>query len=101
MLPLACVSNDKKGISLINPQAVNLDAYKEKLEQAIKSYERQVYSPEIYVCGRVSVFFLGTGYFLTHALLNTHNSACWHTLIHHQHVGEMFIFFKIADCKNR
>ncbi|NWU28587.1 VWA3B protein, partial [Dyaphorophyia castanea] len=44
MLPLACVSNDKKGISLINPQAVNLHAYKEKLEQAIKSYERQVYS---------------------------------------------------------
>ncbi|NXH99262.1 VWA3B protein, partial [Pachycephala philippinensis] len=41
MLPLARVSNDKKGISLINPQAVNLDAYKEKLEQAIKSYERQ------------------------------------------------------------
>ncbi|NXM45392.1 VWA3B protein, partial [Gymnorhina tibicen] len=58
MLPLACVSNEKKEISLINPQAVNLDAYKEKLEQAIKSYERQVYSPEIYVCSRVSIFFL-------------------------------------------
>ncbi|KAM4790014.1 LOW QUALITY PROTEIN: von Willebrand factor A domain-containing protein 3B [Cyanocitta cristata] len=42
MLPLARVSNDKKGISLINPQAVNLDAYKEKLEQAIKSYERRL-----------------------------------------------------------
>ncbi|NXE96793.1 VWA3B protein, partial [Menura novaehollandiae] len=41
MFPLARVSNDKKGITLINPQAVNLDAYKEKLEQAIKSYERQ------------------------------------------------------------
>lgn len=40
MLPLAHVSNDKKRITLINPQAVNLDAYKEKLEQAIKSYER-------------------------------------------------------------
>ncbi|NWU66865.1 VWA3B protein, partial [Pterocles burchelli] len=43
ILPLAHVSNDKKQITLINPQAVNLDAYKEKLEQAIKSYERQVY----------------------------------------------------------
>ncbi|XP_074949471.1 von Willebrand factor A domain-containing protein 3B isoform X1 [Phalacrocorax aristotelis] len=42
MLPLAHVSNDKKQIALINPQAVNLDAYKEKLEQAIKSYERRL-----------------------------------------------------------
>ncbi|KAM6419820.1 von Willebrand factor A domain-containing protein 3B [Pluvialis apricaria] len=42
MLPLAHVSNDKKRITLINPQAVNLDAYKEKLEQAIKSYERRL-----------------------------------------------------------
>ncbi|XP_010291230.1 PREDICTED: LOW QUALITY PROTEIN: von Willebrand factor A domain-containing protein 3B [Phaethon lepturus] len=42
MLPLAHVSNDKKQITLINPQAVNLDAYKEKLEQAIKSYERRL-----------------------------------------------------------
>ncbi|KAF1479715.1 von Willebrand factor A domain-containing protein 3B, partial [Eudyptula minor novaehollandiae] len=41
MLPLAHVSNDKKRITLVNPQAVNLDAYKEKLKQAIKSYERQ------------------------------------------------------------
>ncbi|XP_064931564.1 von Willebrand factor A domain-containing protein 3B isoform X5 [Columba livia] len=41
MLPLAHVSN-KKRITLINPQAVNLDAYKEKLEQAIKSYERRL-----------------------------------------------------------
>ncbi|KAI1241718.1 hypothetical protein IHE44_0005206 [Lamprotornis superbus] len=41
MLPLAHVHSDKKGIALINPRAVNLDAYKEKLEQAIKSYERQ------------------------------------------------------------
>ncbi|NXC98749.1 VWA3B protein, partial [Certhia familiaris] len=48
VLPLAHVSGDKKGIALINPWAVNLDAYKEKLEQAIKSYERQVYSPEIH-----------------------------------------------------
>uniref|UniRef100_A0A8C3KFU8 Uncharacterized protein n=1 Tax=Calidris pygmaea TaxID=425635 RepID=A0A8C3KFU8_9CHAR len=42
MLPFAHVSNDKKQITLINPQAVNLDAYKEKLEQAIKSYERRL-----------------------------------------------------------
>lgn len=44
ILSLAHLSNDKKQITLINPQAVNLDAYKEKLEQAIKSFERQVYS---------------------------------------------------------
>lgn len=43
MLPLARASSDKKGIALTNPLAVNLGAYKEKLEQAIKSYERQVY----------------------------------------------------------
>ncbi|XP_072709363.1 von Willebrand factor A domain-containing protein 3B [Ciconia boyciana] len=42
MLPLAHLGNDKKHITLINPQAVNLDAYKEKLEQAIKSYERRL-----------------------------------------------------------
>ncbi|XP_039246499.1 von Willebrand factor A domain-containing protein 3B isoform X4 [Pipra filicauda] len=42
ILPLAHVSNDKKGITLINPQAVNLVAYKEKLEQAIKSYKRHL-----------------------------------------------------------
>ncbi|NXR57533.1 VWA3B protein, partial [Rhadina sibilatrix] len=42
MLPLAHVSSDKKRIALINPWAVNLDAYKEKLEQAIKSYERRL-----------------------------------------------------------
>ncbi|KFP28792.1 von Willebrand factor A domain-containing protein 3B, partial [Colius striatus] len=42
MFPLAHVTNDKKWITLINPQAVNLDAYKEKLEQAIKSYERRL-----------------------------------------------------------
>ncbi|XP_032536578.1 von Willebrand factor A domain-containing protein 3B isoform X7 [Chiroxiphia lanceolata] len=42
ILPLAHVSNDKKEITLINPQAVNLVAYKEKLEQAIKSYKRRL-----------------------------------------------------------
>uniref|UniRef100_A0A8B9QMS5 Uncharacterized protein n=1 Tax=Apteryx owenii TaxID=8824 RepID=A0A8B9QMS5_APTOW len=36
------INNDQKRITLINPQAVNLDAYKEKLEQAIKSYERRL-----------------------------------------------------------
>ncbi|XP_032297482.1 von Willebrand factor A domain-containing protein 3B isoform X2 [Coturnix japonica] len=42
ILSLAHLSSDKKRITLINPQAVNLDAYKEKLEQAIKSYERRL-----------------------------------------------------------
>uniref|UniRef100_A0A8B9N7C8 Uncharacterized protein n=1 Tax=Accipiter nisus TaxID=211598 RepID=A0A8B9N7C8_9AVES len=42
ILPLAHVSKDKKWITLINPQVVNLDTYKEKLEQAIKSYERRL-----------------------------------------------------------
>ncbi|EMP32473.1 von Willebrand factor A domain-containing protein 3B [Chelonia mydas] len=50
VLPLAHVSNDKKRITLINPQAVNLDAYKEKLEQAIKSYERQGYDRDMVQC---------------------------------------------------
>lgn len=69
MLPLAHVSNDKKRITLINPQAVNLDAYKKKLEQAIKSYERQVYSSVIYhVCNLISDFFLGSGYSHSHVL---------------------------------
>lgn len=77
MLPLPHVSSDKKEIAIINPWAVNLDAYKKKLEQAIISYERQVYSPEIYYgCSHISVFFSGTQDFLTHALLNIDNSAC-------------------------
>uniref|UniRef100_A0A8C3MKB9 Uncharacterized protein n=1 Tax=Geospiza parvula TaxID=87175 RepID=A0A8C3MKB9_GEOPR len=42
MLPLAHVSSGKKEIALINPWAVNLDAYKKKLEQAIISYERRL-----------------------------------------------------------
>ncbi|XP_006137480.3 von Willebrand factor A domain-containing protein 3B isoform X1 [Pelodiscus sinensis] len=42
VLSLAHISTDKKRITLINPQAVNLDAYKEKLEQAIKFYERRL-----------------------------------------------------------
>ncbi|XP_072258559.1 von Willebrand factor A domain-containing protein 3B [Pyxicephalus adspersus] len=40
VFPLAHVSGKKKLITLINPQAVNLTDFKEKLEQAIKSYER-------------------------------------------------------------
>uniref|UniRef100_A0A8C9LEF7 Uncharacterized protein n=1 Tax=Pavo cristatus TaxID=9049 RepID=A0A8C9LEF7_PAVCR len=43
-----CSDGGEKRITLINPQVVNLDAYKEKLEQAIKSYERQVYSKEVF-----------------------------------------------------
>uniref|UniRef100_H3AU06 von Willebrand factor A domain containing 3B n=1 Tax=Latimeria chalumnae TaxID=7897 RepID=H3AU06_LATCH len=41
VLPLAHVSNSVKRITLINPQAVNLDSYKEKLERVMKSYERR------------------------------------------------------------
>ncbi|XP_018418316.1 PREDICTED: von Willebrand factor A domain-containing protein 3B [Nanorana parkeri] len=42
VFPLAHVSGNRKLITLINPQAVNLADYKEKLEQAIKSYERRL-----------------------------------------------------------
>ncbi|XP_064412974.1 von Willebrand factor A domain-containing protein 3B [Latimeria chalumnae] len=42
VLPLAHVSNSVKRITLINPQAVNLDSYKEKLERVMKSYERRL-----------------------------------------------------------
>lgn len=42
VLPFAHVSNDKKFVTLINPQAVDLDAYKKKLKESIKIYERQV-----------------------------------------------------------
>ncbi|KAK1167593.1 hypothetical protein AOXY_G10303 [Acipenser oxyrinchus oxyrinchus] len=42
ILPLAYVSNSKKRITLVNPQAVNLEVYKEKLKQALKSYERRL-----------------------------------------------------------
>lgn len=42
IFPLAHVSGNKKLITLINPQAVNLSEYKEKLEQAIKSSERRL-----------------------------------------------------------
>lgn len=42
VFPLAHVNGNKKLITLINPQAVNLADYKEKLEHAIKSYERYI-----------------------------------------------------------
>lgn len=42
MLPLAHISGNRKRITLINPQAVNLSEYKEKLQRAIKSYERRL-----------------------------------------------------------
>ncbi|XP_040281056.1 von Willebrand factor A domain-containing protein 3B [Bufo bufo] len=42
VLPLAHVSGNRKLITLINPQAVNLSDYKEKLQRAIKSYERRL-----------------------------------------------------------
>uniref|UniRef100_A0A670I8D2 Uncharacterized protein n=1 Tax=Podarcis muralis TaxID=64176 RepID=A0A670I8D2_PODMU len=42
VLPFAHVSNNKKYVTLINPQAVDLDAYKKKLQEAIKVYERQL-----------------------------------------------------------
>ncbi|XP_019340655.1 von Willebrand factor A domain-containing protein 3B isoform X2 [Alligator mississippiensis] len=42
VFPLAHISNGKQQITLINPQAVNLDTYKEKLEQAVKFYERRL-----------------------------------------------------------
>ncbi|KAM4047349.1 von Willebrand factor A domain-containing protein 3B isoform 2-T2 [Anomaloglossus baeobatrachus] len=42
VLPLAHTSGNRKRITLINPQAVNLSDYKEKLQQAIKSYERRL-----------------------------------------------------------
>ncbi|XP_063809397.1 von Willebrand factor A domain-containing protein 3B isoform X2 [Pseudophryne corroboree] len=42
VFPLAHVSGNRKFITLINPKAVNLTDYKEKLEQAIKSYERRL-----------------------------------------------------------
>ncbi|KAM9320011.1 von Willebrand factor A domain-containing protein 3B [Gastrophryne carolinensis] len=42
VFPLAHVNEDKKMITLINPQAVNLAGYKEKLQRAIITYERRL-----------------------------------------------------------
>uniref|UniRef100_A0A8I3PCS2 von Willebrand factor A domain containing 3B n=2 Tax=Canis lupus familiaris TaxID=9615 RepID=A0A8I3PCS2_CANLF len=42
VFPLAHVSNDTNKMTLINPQGVKLNIYKQKVEQAIKSYERRL-----------------------------------------------------------
>nr|XP_056718144.1 von Willebrand factor A domain-containing protein 3B [Euleptes europaea] len=42
VFPFAHVSNDMKCVTLINPQAVDLDVYKKKLQEAIKTYERRL-----------------------------------------------------------
>ncbi|EPQ05221.1 von Willebrand factor A domain-containing protein 3B [Myotis brandtii] len=40
VFPLAHVCNDTNKMTLINPQGVKLNVYKQKVEQAIKSYEK-------------------------------------------------------------
>ncbi|CAD7677341.1 unnamed protein product [Nyctereutes procyonoides] len=42
VFPLAHVSNDTNKMTLINPQGVKLNIYKQKVEQAIKSYEKRL-----------------------------------------------------------
>ncbi|XP_039600619.1 von Willebrand factor A domain-containing protein 3B-like [Polypterus senegalus] len=42
VLPLAHLSSTQKQLSLVNPQAVNLDAYKKKLELVLKTYESRL-----------------------------------------------------------
>ncbi|XP_026563275.1 von Willebrand factor A domain-containing protein 3B [Pseudonaja textilis] len=42
IFPFAHVSNDKKCVTLLNPQAVDLDAYRKKVQEAIKIYERRL-----------------------------------------------------------
>ncbi|GCB66697.1 hypothetical protein scyTo_0010134 [Scyliorhinus torazame] len=42
VLPLAHVSNSKKQITLINPLGVDLENYKQRLFQAIQSYEKRL-----------------------------------------------------------
>ncbi|KAB0361418.1 hypothetical protein FD754_005574 [Muntiacus muntjak] len=42
VFPLAHVCNDTNKMTLINPQGVKLDIYKQKVEQAIKSYEKRL-----------------------------------------------------------
>nr|XP_015219502.1 PREDICTED: von Willebrand factor A domain-containing protein 3B isoform X2 [Lepisosteus oculatus] len=42
VLPFAHVSGSKQQLTLVNPQAVNLEGYKKKLEHALKSYERRL-----------------------------------------------------------
>ncbi|KAM5227810.1 von Willebrand factor A domain-containing protein 3B [Ctenodactylus gundi] len=42
VFPLAHVGKDTNKMTLINPQGVNLNTYKQKVEQAIKSYEKRL-----------------------------------------------------------
>ncbi|XP_070607050.1 von Willebrand factor A domain-containing protein 3B isoform X3 [Erythrolamprus reginae] len=42
IFPFAHVSSDKKCVTLLNPQAVDLDAYRKKVQEAIKMYERRL-----------------------------------------------------------
>uniref|UniRef100_A0A4W3JH64 Uncharacterized protein n=1 Tax=Callorhinchus milii TaxID=7868 RepID=A0A4W3JH64_CALMI len=42
VLPLAHVGNSKSQITLVNPLAVNLDSYKERLLQAIQTYNKRL-----------------------------------------------------------
>ncbi|XP_070654353.1 von Willebrand factor A domain-containing protein 3B isoform X8 [Bos indicus] len=42
VFPLAHVCNDTNKMTLINPQGVKLNIYKQKVEQAIKSYEKRL-----------------------------------------------------------
>ncbi|XP_034287246.2 von Willebrand factor A domain-containing protein 3B isoform X2 [Pantherophis guttatus] len=42
IFPFAHVSSDKKCVTLLNPQAVDLDAYRKKVQEAIKVYERRL-----------------------------------------------------------
>ncbi|VFV36673.1 Hypothetical predicted protein [Lynx pardinus] len=42
VFPLAHVCNDTNKMMLINPQGVKLNIYKQKVEQAIKSYEKRL-----------------------------------------------------------
>ncbi|XP_022454823.1 LOW QUALITY PROTEIN: von Willebrand factor A domain-containing protein 3B [Delphinapterus leucas] len=42
VFPLAHVCNDTNKMTLINPQGVKLNIYKQKVEQAVKSYEKRL-----------------------------------------------------------
>ncbi|OCT95321.1 von Willebrand factor A domain-containing protein 3B [Xenopus laevis] len=42
ILPLAHISGDRKHVLLVNPQAVNLEEYQQKLEKAVSIYERRL-----------------------------------------------------------
>lgn len=55
VFPLAHVCKDTNKMTFINPQGVKLNLYKQKVEQAIKSYEKWVF---------VSTAFRGYGFCL-------------------------------------